>query len=200
MQAWRRLQHKCFSMKIAKFLRTHFLTEHLRWLRLNKQSGSVWFNVWRKNFWSFGASQTWLSNAMLNLRTENSFDISLLFKLKYAAIWLLSYENKPCCNMNIRELNKNIRELVMSLNKPCYNDSLCLHEYTKIIGLKRKRHFFGAEKLKWFLLSSRIDISEKSQETKLLRMCKSKKSNVAGTFRLYSVSCKIALNVLIICE
>ena len=31
----------------------------------------------------------------------------------------------------------------------------------KIIGLKRKRHFFGGEKLKWFLLFSGIDISAK---------------------------------------
>ena len=30
------------------------------------------------------------------------------------------------------------------MKKPCYNDSLSLHEYTKIIGLKRKRHLFGA--------------------------------------------------------
>ena len=29
-----------------------------------------------------------------------------------------------------------------------YNDSLRLHEYTKMIGLKRKRLLFGAEKLK----------------------------------------------------
>ena len=34
-------------------------------------------------------------------------------------------------------------------------------EYSKMIGLKRKRHLFGAEKLKWFLLLSEIDISEK---------------------------------------
>ena len=34
------------------------------------------------------------------------------------------------------------------MNKPCYNDSLCLHEYSKMIGLKRKRHLLGAENLK----------------------------------------------------
>ena len=26
------------------------------------------------------------------------------------------------------------------MNKPCYNDSLCLRQYSKMIGLKRKRH------------------------------------------------------------
>ena len=30
----KRLQHKCFPEKFAKFLRTSFFTEHLRWLLL----------------------------------------------------------------------------------------------------------------------------------------------------------------------
>ena len=54
---------------------------------------------------------------MLNLLTKSSFEISLLFKFQYASILLILW----------------------SVNKPCYNDSLCLHEYTKMIGLKRKR-------------------------------------------------------------
>ena len=37
-------------------------------------------------FGSFSISLPWLSNIMLNLLTKNSFDISLLFKLKYATI------------------------------------------------------------------------------------------------------------------
>ena len=90
-------------------------------------------------FWSFSISLPWLSNIMLNLITKSSFDISLLFKLKYAAISLI----------------------LQNVNKPCYNDSLCWHEYTKVIGVKRKRHLFRAEKLKWFLLFSGIDISGK---------------------------------------
>ena len=32
------------------------------------------------------------------------------------------------------------------MNKPCYNDSLCLHEYTEIIGFK-KTTFVWSEKL-----------------------------------------------------
>ena len=92
-------------------------------------------------FWSFSISLPWLSNIMLNLITKSSFDISLLFKLKYAAISLI-WQN---------------------VNKPCYNDSLCWHEYTKVIGVKRKRHLFRAEKLKWFLLFSEIDISGKCE-------------------------------------
>ena len=53
---------------------------------------------------------------MLNLLTKIFYGISLLFELKYAAISLILW----------------------TVNKPCYNDSLCLHEHTKIIGLKRK--------------------------------------------------------------
>ena len=38
LKAWnfikRRLQHRCFLVKFAKFLRTPFFTEHLRWLLL----------------------------------------------------------------------------------------------------------------------------------------------------------------------
>ena len=58
-------------------------------------------------------------------------------------------------------LTKAILLLSYIVNKSCYNDSLCLHEYSKMIGLNRKRHLFGAEKLKRFLLLSGIDISGK---------------------------------------
>ena len=76
---------------------------------------------------------------MLNLLNKSSFDISLLFKLKYAAISLILW----------------------TVNKPCYNDSFCLHEYTKMIGLKRKRHLFGAKKSE-----STFDISSKMSVNK----------------------------------
>ena len=42
-------------------------------------------------FWSFSTSVPWLSNIMLNLLSKSFFDISLLFKLNYAAILLLSF-------------------------------------------------------------------------------------------------------------
>ena len=42
-------------------------------------------------FWSFSTSLPLLSNIMLNLFTKSSSDISLLFKLKYAPVLLLSY-------------------------------------------------------------------------------------------------------------
>ena len=34
----KRFQHWCFPVKFAKFLRTRFFTEHLRWLLLTSQS------------------------------------------------------------------------------------------------------------------------------------------------------------------
>ena len=39
--------HRCFPVNFAKFLRTPFLTEHLRWLLLVK----VLFTNWYRNFW-----------------------------------------------------------------------------------------------------------------------------------------------------
>ena len=39
--------HRCFPVNFAKFLRTPFLTEHLRWLLLVKVS----FTNWYRNFW-----------------------------------------------------------------------------------------------------------------------------------------------------
>ena len=30
--------------------------------------------------------------------------------------------------------------MLWTVNKPCYNDSLCLHEYAKMIGLKTFTH------------------------------------------------------------
>ena len=63
---------------------------------------------------------------MLNLLTKRFFDISLLFKLMYTAISLMLW----------------------TMNKSCYKVSLCLHEYTKMVGLKRKRHLFGMKKVK----------------------------------------------------
>ena len=41
-----RLKHSCFPVNNAKFLRTHFFTEHLRWLLLYV----VWANIAQINF------------------------------------------------------------------------------------------------------------------------------------------------------
>ena len=45
-----RLQHRRFPVvKFAKFLKTFFSIEHLRWLLLNKPRRSLWFIVWRSD-------------------------------------------------------------------------------------------------------------------------------------------------------
>ena len=62
------------------------------------------------------------------------------------------------------------------MNKPCYNDSLCLHECTKMIGLKRKRQFFEAKKLKWFLLFSGIIFQESVSKQNLYACARAKKA------------------------
>ena len=46
------------------------------------------------------------------------------------------------------------------MNKPCYNDSLCLQEYSKIIGLKRKWHLFGAKSWSDFYFSAESTFQE----------------------------------------
>ena len=75
-------------------------------------------------------------------------------------LWSLS-TSLPCLsNIMLNLLNSFLFKL-KTVNKPCYNDWLCLHDYTKVIGLKRKQHLFGAERLKWFLLFIGIDISGK---------------------------------------
>ena len=125
------------SCKICEFFRNTFYRTPP--VAVSEQTQEISVVHLAKGF--FGHLDWWLSNIMLNLSTKSSSDISLLFKLKYAAISLILW----------------------TVNKPYYNDSLCLHEYTKMIGSKRKRHLFGAKKLKWFLLFSGIDISGKFQ-------------------------------------
>ena len=66
----KRLWHRCFLVNFAKFLRTSFLTEHLRWLLLTFQSESTLYSFrtscskqaqyltvkWTKTFWKYNHS------------------------------------------------------------------------------------------------------------------------------------------------
>ena len=45
----KRLQHRWFHVKFAKFSRTHFFKEHLWWPLLKKPRRSLWFIVWRSD-------------------------------------------------------------------------------------------------------------------------------------------------------
>ena len=73
-----------------------------------------------------------------------------------------------------------------TVSKPSYNDSLCLHEYTKMIGLNRKGHMFEVEKLKWFYFSAESTFQE-SVSKKNFYACARAKKPVSATFRLHPV-------------
>ena len=89
----------------------------------------MWFIVWRSDAVVIQHKSVLVIQYHAKIvKTKSPFDISLFSKLKHAAILLLNY--------------------IVNCEKQYYTDSLCLNEYTKTIGLKRKRHLFGAEKLK----------------------------------------------------
>ena len=88
----KRLHRRCFLVKFAKLLRTHFFTEQLLWLLLNKPWRSLWFIVWRSDALVFQHKSILVIQYHAKIvKTKSPFDISLFFKLKYAAILLLSY-------------------------------------------------------------------------------------------------------------
>ena len=61
------------------------------------------------------------------------------------------------------------------------------NEYTKMIGLKRKRHLFGAEKLKYFYFSAESTFQESVSKQNFYACARTKKSKVASIFRVHSV-------------
>ena len=67
----KRLQHRCFHVNIAKFLRTAFFIKHLRWLLLNK----VKINVRRTRFILL---PDWLHYVIKSIMTLNSKHIAKL--------------------------------------------------------------------------------------------------------------------------
>ena len=56
-----RLQHRCFPVKFAKFLRTPFLTEHLQWLLLHLRCLLLYFSK-KVLFNSYFATLLWRTN------------------------------------------------------------------------------------------------------------------------------------------
>ena len=62
----KRLWHKCFHVNFAKFLRTPFLTEHLRWLLLQvfiffseSLHPPIRSNIFKKNSKAFSLRNSW---------------------------------------------------------------------------------------------------------------------------------------------
>ena len=81
------------------------------------------------------------------------------------------------------------------MNKPCYNDSLCLHKYTKMIGLKRKPHFFRVEKLKWFL-AAESTFQESVNKQNFYACARAKKATSSRHSAYISSSVKSPLDIL----
>ena len=73
------------SCKICEFFRNTFYRTPP--VAVSEQTQEISVIHLAKGF--FGHLDWWLSNIMLNLSTKSSSDISLLFKLKYAAISLI---------------------------------------------------------------------------------------------------------------
>ena len=48
----KRLWHRCFPVNFAKFLRTSFLTEHLRWMLLSKMCLALQFSIFHVSFFT----------------------------------------------------------------------------------------------------------------------------------------------------
>ena len=65
-----------------------------------------------------------------------------------------------------------------------------------MIGLKTKRHLFGAEKLNDFYFSAESTFQESVSKQNFCACARAKKSDVAAAFRLHSVKCKITFTVL----
>ena len=89
----KRLQHRCFPGKCAKFSsEKHFSTEQLRWLLLNKPKRSLSFIVWRSDAVVIQHKSILVIQYHAKIvKTKNPFDMPLFSKLKHAVILLLSY-------------------------------------------------------------------------------------------------------------
>ena len=85
----KRLWHRCFPLNFAKFLRTHFLTEHLRWLLQAFRSESTLYSFrtscskqaqylkfkWTVTSWKYSRSNKF---SLLCCRLLDSFNENVL--------------------------------------------------------------------------------------------------------------------------
>ena len=76
--------------------------------------------------------------------------------------------------------------VLWAVNKSCYNGSLCLNEYSKMICLKRKRHLFGAV----FYFSAESTFQEIVSKQNFYACARAKKSDVPTTFAYIPSSVK----------
>ena len=77
---------------------------------------------------------------------------------------------------------------IVDCKQDIFTDSLCLYEYSKIIGLKRKRNLFRSGKVEMISSFQRSRHFRKVLLNKtFMYVEEQKKSDVAATFRLHSV-------------
>ena len=77
---------------------------------------------------------------------------------------------------------------IVDYKQDIFTDSLCLYEYSKIIGLKRKRNLFRSGKVEMISSFQRSRHFRKVLVNKtFMHVQEQKKSDVAATFRLHSV-------------
>ena len=74
----KRLRHRCFRVNSAKFLRTSFFTEHLRWLLLHIQDLQI--SSWKR----------WRGSRFINLYIDDT----ILFKYIRAKFEKLFFDNE----------------------------------------------------------------------------------------------------------
>ena len=88
---WKETPHRCFLVKFAKFLRTHFSTEHLRWLLLKS-----------KKFFNFMRFSLWLCSFLFDTRGFSNNPNFILFN------WRLKRKYSPwkCSNIYFAKKNK----------------------------------------------------------------------------------------------
>ena len=90
----KRLWHRCFPVRFAKFLRTPFFTEHLRWLLLN----GCWIFLLHCSFvcrliqWQF---EDFWSNLVPGFRSKYKEDCYIKDKVLRLDSWFLDMEEKP---------------------------------------------------------------------------------------------------------
>ena len=66
----KKLQHKCFPVKFAKFLRTRFFTEHLPWLILyymNKKESDMWYRYLSYVIYVYCTDQKYRKDEICNI-------------------------------------------------------------------------------------------------------------------------------------
>ena len=84
-----RLQHRCFPVNNAKFLRTHFFTKHLQWLLLYL----VWANIapayFLCNVVSALFGQHWQKQPFADVLKNNCFEKCLRFHFKTSVVEFL---------------------------------------------------------------------------------------------------------------